>query len=823
MKSLILRLDDPTDCSTRLTDLIKLRGWIGVPRDEVGPNGPTELTVDVVLDSDETTHSMVQQGVMLNGKRIGIGRGPTLNSLTISERGRALYGAGFEDTIAYDITGEINTADAFKGEQPVTPLQISLAARLGAAVVISNRVRVSFLPRTEWRKPFGGFLFPNIAFYNSDELFIEGWAMRLDDPVLKVELTLADSFKAAAEFGFESGHFGKALPDICNAENCIFRARIKRDEVVASGVTDRHLRAGIPISATVSFSSGKQHIFEYPSFAWGPVENLRVLTGEVEKVFRNGNGNIVIEGWTLAASGKRPAIFIEGWRRRTEASSSNTAARLSWTTRPEIEQRFITQILGSECGFEIEIFPQLLLDLGRYPGQIRVVAEQAGEKLVLSQTAVEKKLTQLVNERAQLDEGFRPIIARGIYLGEHVGLRKNWPVRPRAESSSKPVRIVFAAHNLVETEGAPKVLEQIISTVRTRTPDIEILVLSAQDGGIRDRLEQAGVCVKIVPELSLVEQTWERYGEALRAVIAKIEAFGPSLIYANVIESFWAVDLARRLSCPCCWLIHESEPPIAAHATLDPRLRMRMFSLLARARLIFVAEATAALYRHDNPENFSVIPNALDLQRFGKSKTPTDVKSAKHKLGIANDEIVISIIGTTTHRKGQDIFLREMRLLSDAMPTERFKFFIVGARDIPFLSTLQALTEELNLSGTVTFVAEQADIRDYFIASDILTICSRKESAPLVSLEAFASGTPLVSTNVFGLAEQVVHEKNALVFDHNTEGALCSAIRRLLNDPLLGQQLAEHARRDVEVIFSLDKTLEKHWLEFKGQLQTSRD
>jgi glycosyltransferase involved in cell wall biosynthesis len=59
------------------------------------------------------------------------------------------------------------------------------------------------------------------------------------------------------------------------------------------------------------------------------------------------------------------------------------------------------------------------------------------------------------------------------------------------------------------------------------------------------------------------------------------------------------------------------------------------------------------------------------------------------------------------------------------------------------------------------------------------------ENAPFVVEEAFASGVPVVASDIGGLAERVEHEKSGLLFPPGDVSALAWTLRRLLDEPEL--------------------------------------
>jgi glycosyltransferase involved in cell wall biosynthesis len=67
------------------------------------------------------------------------------------------------------------------------------------------------------------------------------------------------------------------------------------------------------------------------------------------------------------------------------------------------------------------------------------------------------------------------------------------------------------------------------------------------------------------------------------------------------------------------------------------------------------------------------------------------------------------------------------------------------------------------------------------------------ENAPLVIQEAFATGTPVIATNLGGMAESVVHGINGLLFERNDVVDLVRQLRRVIEEPGLLQKLSSGA------------------------------
>ncbi len=57
------------------------------------------------------------------------------------------------------------------------------------------------------------------------------------------------------------------------------------------------------------------------------------------------------------------------------------------------------------------------------------------------------------------------------------------------------------------------------------------------------------------------------------------------------------------------------------------------------------------------------------------------------------------------------------------------------------------------------------------------------ETGPLVVLEAFAAGVPVVGSDLGGIAEWVTHERDGLLVTENSASGWAQALRRLVNEP----------------------------------------
>jgi len=97
-------------------------------------------------------------------------------------------------------------------------------------------------------------------------------------------------------------------------------------------------------------------------------------------------------------------------------------------------------------------------------------------------------------------------------------------------------------------------------------------------------------------------------------------------------------------------------------------------------------------------------------------------------------------------------------------------------------------------------MTETPDPGLYYAASDVFVLSSRVESYPRVILEAMAAGLPIITTPVYGIAEQVRENVNALCYAPGDVQALADHLERLCREPRLRHTLADNSRHVLDTL-----------------------
>lgn len=199
-----------------------------------------------------------------------------------------------------------------------------------------------------------------------------------------------------------------------------------------------------------------------------------------------------------------------------------------------------------------------------------------------------------------------------------------------------------------------------------------------------------------------------------------------------------------------------------------------------------------------------VVSPGVDLDKF----RPLPKEAAKAHVGIPVRDRNILFVGRIEPLKGVDTLLQAMALIQDRYPTavENVDVTIIGgdpwANDPDLeMARLQAMREQLGIHDIVTFIGarDQNELPFYYAAAEIVVMPSHYESFGMVALEAMATGTPVIASEVGGLAFLVQDGENGFHVPSRDPETLAERIYELLtNDTCrtrLGQNALNHARQ----------------------------
>jgi sugar transferase (PEP-CTERM/EpsH1 system associated) len=332
-----------------------------------------------------------------------------------------------------------------------------------------------------------------------------------------------------------------------------------------------------------------------------------------------------------------------------------------------------------------------------------------------------------------------------------------------------------------------------------------VVVCLERPGVLAPQVEAQGVrlaCVQKPPGIHL-----GTFGQ-LRSLFLEL---GPDVVHTHQIGAlFYAGPAAHRAGVPV--VVHTE------HGRHYEERRTRWLGRLAgrRAARFFCVSAdiaaAAEAYRIVRRRKLHVVPNGIDTHRFCDRGDGHPVRTA---LGIPPGSPLIGTVGRLCEVKRQDLLIRAFRQVRARLADAHL--LLVG--DGPWMGRLRELVASLGLTDRVHFAGYQPQPAPYLQAMDVFALTSQSEGMPLVVLEAWAAGVPVVATRVGGLPELVEDEQTGILVDFGDEAVLAHALGDLIADSSRARYMGEAGRDRVESRYSLRRMADeyqRHYNELLG-------
>lgn len=363
----------------------------------------------------------------------------------------------------------------------------------------------------------------------------------------------------------------------------------------------------------------------------------------------------------------------------------------------------------------------------------------------------------------------------------------------------RPVHVVFVTHNL-NFEGAPIFLFDLVKGLVDHG-SVKATIVSPSDGPLRADFESAGFKVHVLNDPSAMNDEYA-VSTTLETVGDVFKHLGADVVLANTLVTFWAIAGASAAGIPSIWCQHESEPWNTYFDYLPPAARRVAYGAFAQAyRVLYVAEATRRAWRDvETRGNLQVIRYGIPPQRLAEETGRWSREEARSKLNVNEDDIVVVVVGTICHRKGQLDLAQAFALMSSQVQ-RRVRVFLAGkSGEVAYFNEIEKVISSLPTAvrERVTLTGPVEDPFVYYSAADIYVCSSHIESAPRVLVEAMACGLPIITTPVFGIPEQVKEDVNALFYDAGDVKQLSKLVSALATNDELRDRLRARSKAVLE-------------------------
>jgi D-inositol-3-phosphate glycosyltransferase len=230
------------------------------------------------------------------------------------------------------------------------------------------------------------------------------------------------------------------------------------------------------------------------------------------------------------------------------------------------------------------------------------------------------------------------------------------------------------------------------------------------------------------------------------------------------------------------------------HREKGERQVLRLADRIVAATLAELAQLQW-LYQADT-RKIVVIPPGVDLTHF----YPIPADEAKAFIGIPPCDRMLLFVGRIEPLKGIDALIQALAIMRQN-GVQVCLAVIGGDPDLSpatlsdEMKRLQAMREQYGLQDTVAFLGRKSQntLPYYYSAAEAVVVPSYYESFGMVALEAMACGTPVVASQVGGLAFLVQDGITGFTVPVDEPKALASRLTDLVQHPILQERMGHQA------------------------------
>ncbi len=178
-------------------------------------------------------------------------------------------------------------------------------------------------------------------------------------------------------------------------------------------------------------------------------------------------------------------------------------------------------------------------------------------------------------------------------------------------------------------------------------------------------------------------------------------------------------------------------------------------------------------------------------------------KKSKRKMGIDENRLVIGYVGRISNEKNTLMLLEAFQRLKQDGKSNQDAFLLMVGDGQPRLVRKFKRTKDCRVTGFVD------NVQDYLKAMDIFVMPSLTETTSLATLEAMATGLPVIVTKVGFMRKYIIPNRNGLFCPRNSPATLAEKIEHLLRNPKFRASLGKKARTTVVHSFSWEQSMNK--------------
>ncbi|MBO1927655.1 glycosyltransferase family 4 protein [Thiomicrorhabdus sp. 6S2-11] len=251
----------------------------------------------------------------------------------------------------------------------------------------------------------------------------------------------------------------------------------------------------------------------------------------------------------------------------------------------------------------------------------------------------------------------------------------------------------------------------------------------------------------------------------------------------------------------------------------------------AGTRLVMTAHSTNTHKRFSKKHQIIAVSNAVKdnlvahgfdedkvhvvlngVPEVGRVESIDVQRQLRRTLG-ADDKLTFLMVARVFKDKGHDLMVSALEQL-EAGKLAKLQVVVVGPASTEWAQDLKNRSQKLGLP--IRWVGQVDQPKNYYQASDILLLPSRREAISLTLLEACSAGLGIIASRTGGIPEVIKHCQNGFLFESENVSELTLAIEQAVDFPDDFNLYGQGALKTFSDGFSIQRNAQQTVLVYQG-------
>lgn len=333
-----------------------------------------------------------------------------------------------------------------------------------------------------------------------------------------------------------------------------------------------------------------------------------------------------------------------------------------------------------------------------------------------------------------------------------------------------------------------------------------VMVIAPSRRTRSENFTHEGISVVGITSIPVLVQKNFRFSPSVfvkRKIKKALKDFKPDLVHiqSHFFLSRTVAQTARKLNIPVMGTNHFMPENLVhfLHLPKKPEEILKRFAwkdfkrIFNKLSIVTTPTHAAAKLLRDNGFTKPVLPIScgIDTEKFNTKK---DGSSLRKKYWIPNKSALL-YIGRLDKEKNVDTLLKAFAQVAKKTDS----IFVIGGTGAE-KENLQNIAKDLKIDKNVIFLGfvPDKDLPLFYHLGDCFVIAGTAELQSIVTLEAMASGLPVIAVNAVALPELVKHGKNGYLFNINNTKILSKYMYNILSNKKLRQKMAAESLKIIK-------------------------